>query len=73
MFFQKSSASAEGQATIRQLRAKVPAPVLAHFDRMISIGRSGVALVRRGICGECHLRVPTGLLASLAKLELLQG
>jgi hypothetical protein len=33
---------------------------------MISIGRSGVALVRHGICGECHLRVPTGLLASLA-------
>ena len=53
------------QTEFRDLRATVPVPVLAHFDRLISWGRKGVALVRHGVCSECHMRVPTATVASL--------
>jgi predicted nucleic acid-binding Zn-ribbon protein len=62
-------ASAERDAKIRKLREKVPAPVLSHFDRLIGIGRKGVALVRDGICRGCYLRVPSGTAASLAQAK----
>jgi len=53
-------------AEIAQRRAEVPAPVLAHFERMIARGKKGVAVVRDGVCTECHLRLTTGKLARLA-------
>ena len=55
----------KSEARIRELRAKVPGPVLAHFDRMIALGRKGVAPVRHGVCSGCHIRVSIGTLASL--------
>jgi hypothetical protein len=58
-------AAAKPEARIRGMRAKVPAPVLAHFDRMIALGRKGVAPVRHGVCSGCHIRVSIGTLASL--------
>jgi predicted nucleic acid-binding Zn-ribbon protein len=62
---QTAPASAEREAQIKMLRATVPGQILAHFDRMIVQGRKGVALVRNGICRECHIRVPSGTAASL--------
>jgi len=53
-------------AEIEQRRAEVPAPVLAHFERMIARGKKGVAVVRDGVCTECHLRLTAGKLARLA-------
>ena len=50
---------------IRELRAKIPEPILAHFDRMIALGRKGVAPVRHGVCSACHIRVSIGTLACL--------
>lgn len=43
---------------IADLRKQVPAPVLAHFDRLIKQGRKGVAEVHHGVCGGCHLKLP---------------
>ena len=60
-------ASAERNAKIRKLREKIPVPVLSHFDRLMAMGRKGVALVHDGICRGCHLRVPSGTAASLAR------
>ena len=40
------------------LRAEVPTAILGHFDRMLAQGRSGVAPLRNGICGGCHIRIP---------------
>lgn len=60
-----ASSAPERQARIDELRKLVPPPVLTHFDRMVSHGRKGVALVRHGVCSECHIRVPVGTLASL--------
>ena len=47
-------------------REKVPKPMLDRFDRFIARGKRGVAVVRQGVCSECHLRITPGTLASLA-------
>lgn len=58
-------ATPEKEAKITELRKLVPLPVLTHFDRMVVRGKKGVALVRHGVCSECHIRVPVGVLDSL--------
>ena len=65
VLLQKSPVTAERRARIRELRENVPVSILGHFDRLIAQGRNGVALVRHGVCGECHLRVSFGTAASL--------
>jgi predicted nucleic acid-binding Zn-ribbon protein len=65
IILQPTKPGVDQQTKIDELRGKVPAPVLAHFDRMASRGRNGVALVRHGMCGECHIRIPVGTLSSL--------
>jgi len=54
-------------ADLQKLRETVPAPVLAHYLRLLGIGRNSVALVRRGICSECHIRIPVSTIGSLMK------
>jgi predicted nucleic acid-binding Zn-ribbon protein len=39
------------------LRAKIPAPILAHYDRLTDKGKKGVALLRNQACGACHMQV----------------
>ena len=51
--------------TINSVRAKVPEPILGHFDRQSGRGRLGIAAVRRGICGACHLKIPLGHVAEM--------
>lgn len=53
------------QAKIAELRSKVPAPVLAHYDRLIARGKKGVAVVRNQVCGGCHMRLPIGTINTL--------
>src|SRR5664279_1146814 len=62
---QTAPVSAEREAMIKLLREKIPAQILGHFDRLMAQGRKGVALVRNGVCRECHIRVPSGTAASL--------
>ncbi len=56
--------SAENPA-LRAHRQKIPDPILGHFDRLRARGKKGVALVRNGVCSECHMRLATGSLATL--------
>jgi len=49
-----------------KLRAQIPAAVLERFDRLVGRGKRAVAIVRNGVCCECHLRLPSGTLAALA-------
>lgn len=60
------------KASITELRASVPAPVLAHFDRLIARDRAGVAEVHHGVCGACHLRLPAAITAVGDKSDDLQ-
>lgn len=57
--------TAKQQQAMQALRAKVPAPILAHFDRNVAKGRKGVSLVRHGVCSGCHLKVAVGTVATL--------
>lgn len=58
--------SSEDEGRVQELRAQVPAPVLGHFDRLLVRGKRGVAIARNGVCNECHLRITSGTLATLA-------
>jgi predicted nucleic acid-binding Zn-ribbon protein len=66
LVLQKKPATSDREAAISQLRARVPAPIRAHCERLLAQGRKGVAMVNHGVCCECHIRVPSGTLASLA-------
>ena len=63
---QKKPLSLETEREILRLREKVPAPILCHFDPLLARGKKGVAIARNGVCSECHLRISSGTLASLA-------
>ena len=51
----------ETEKRIAALRAKIPAPILAHYDRLADQGKQGVALLRNQTCSGCHMRVPLGV------------
>lgn len=63
---QNLTLTAEQDTECQRLRANVPAGVLEKFDRLVGRGRKAVAIVRRGVCSACHLRLPSGTLAALA-------
>jgi hypothetical protein len=56
-------------AEIKKLRQRIPGPVLLHYDRLRARGKQGAAFVRHGVCGQCHMQLAIGLLASLHRLD----
>jgi predicted nucleic acid-binding Zn-ribbon protein len=50
---------------LTQLRSELPEPILAHYDRFMARGKSGVAIVRNQVCSGCHMRIPIGTLNTL--------
>src|ERR1700722_1084548 len=52
--------------TMEAIRKGIPGPVLTRYDRLVAQGKKGVAIVRHGVCMECHIRVAIGALADLA-------
>ena len=54
------------ESELARLRGLVPVPILGHYDRLVVRGKKGVALMRNGVCCECHMRLPIGEVASLA-------
>jgi len=50
---------------IAKLRAKIPRPILAHYDRLGDQGKKGVAPLRNQICTGCHIRVPVAVVFNL--------
>ncbi len=63
--FAAGGPSAVAPAEVEALRAEVPPPILAHYERLVARGKKGVALVRNGVCSECHLRITGGKLIHL--------
>jgi predicted nucleic acid-binding Zn-ribbon protein len=53
------------EARIAELRAMIPAPILAHYDRLADKGKKGVALLRNQTCSGCHMRVTLGVVLDL--------
>jgi predicted nucleic acid-binding Zn-ribbon protein len=52
---------------IRELREKIPAPVLSHYQRLCDSGKKGVALLRNQTCSACHVQVPLGVALNLKR------
>jgi len=65
------SERAAGGPGADELRKKVPAQILQHYDRLRARGKKGIALVRHGVCGQCHMQVAVGLLAQLHRQDNL--
>lgn len=51
---------------IESLRAQLPTAILGHHDRRIATGQKSLAVVRKGICGGCHLKLPRGHRSTVA-------
>src|SRR4051812_6679292 len=63
---------APDNAEILALQARVPLLMLERFNRFIARGKKGVAVIRNGICSECHLRITSGTLARLGDATQIQ-
>jgi predicted nucleic acid-binding Zn-ribbon protein len=72
LLLQRRLQAGAGKEEIEKLRAQVPVVVLDHFDRMIAQGRKGVAEVHHGVCGACHLRLPSAVVVPCAEHEDLE-
>ena len=46
------------EASAAKLRAKIPQPILSHYDRLIARGKRGMAMVRDQVCTGCHMLLP---------------
>jgi predicted nucleic acid-binding Zn-ribbon protein len=69
-FHEISEKNAESQKA--ELRATIPAPILAHYDRLVARGKKGVALVRNQVCTGCHMRLPIGTINTLMQHQDVQ-
>jgi predicted nucleic acid-binding Zn-ribbon protein len=54
------------------LRNSVPAPIIAHYDRLVARGKKGVAVVRNQVCTGCHMRLPIGTINVLMQNQDIQ-
>jgi predicted nucleic acid-binding Zn-ribbon protein len=62
-----AAATAEQREQLEALRSQIPAPMVSHVARQIAAGRRGIAYVRNGVCGECHLWLPHAMVYVLAR------
>ena len=53
------------EASKAEARAKIPAPILGHYDRLIARGKKGLAAVREQVCTGCHMRLPMAVIMTL--------
>jgi predicted nucleic acid-binding Zn-ribbon protein len=58
--------------TVAELRAKIPAQILVHYDRLVTHGKKGVAMVREQVCSGCHMRLPIGVIMTLRRGDDIQ-
>jgi len=61
-------AGAEAGKPCTELRAKIPAPILGHYDRLRARGKKGIAIIRNQVCSGCHVQVPRN-----TELTLMHG
>src|ERR1700758_499336 len=57
----------ETQDKIDSLRALLPTSILGHYDGRTARGKLAIAPVHRGVCGSCHLAMPSGRLSDLRR------
>jgi len=52
---------------IESQRAPLPTSILVHYDQRTARGKLAIAPVRGGVCGACHLSIPSGRMADLRR------
>jgi predicted nucleic acid-binding Zn-ribbon protein len=57
---------------IAELRAQIPAQIMAHYDRLAARGKKGVAVIRRQVCCACHMQVPRSVVLTLMNNKDIQ-
>lgn len=62
----------EADQEIEALRKKIPESLLTKFDRWLARGRKAVAVVRNGVCSECHIRLAVGVVGALTVGDEIQ-
>jgi len=63
---------AESKALITELRAKIPAQILGHYDRLMVRGKKGIVPLRGQTCSGCHMQVPLAVVMTLMKATDIQ-
>jgi predicted nucleic acid-binding Zn-ribbon protein len=53
------------EASLAELRTKIPSQILRHYDRLVARGKKGVAAVRGQVCSGCHMHLPIGVIMTL--------
>jgi len=48
-----------------ELRAQIPAQILAHYDRLQARGKKGVSVINHQVCTACHVQVPQNTVLTL--------
>lgn len=51
--------------TIEELRTKIPAQILGHYDRLRARGKKGLAAIRNQVCTGCHMTIPIGTVTTV--------
>jgi predicted nucleic acid-binding Zn-ribbon protein len=69
---QSSGSPASSAEQVAALRREIPESLLRTYDRFAARDKKSVALVRHGVCSECHLQIATGVLGALAFEEGVQ-
>jgi len=59
------AAGAETEKQRAELRAKIPAQIIGHYDRLMARGKKGVAVIKGQTCGDCHVQVPRNTVLTL--------
>ncbi len=60
------------EASLAELRGKIPSQILAHYDRLVARGKKGLAAVRGQVCSGCHMQVPLGVIMTLRHNQDIQ-
>ncbi len=53
-----------------QVRERLPAAILHHYDLRISKGKRGAAKMRNKVCGGCFISLPSGQLADMLRVDM---
>jgi predicted nucleic acid-binding Zn-ribbon protein len=66
------AAGPDDETQITGLRARIPHPILGHYDRLRVRGKKALAAVRNQACTGCHMRQPLGKITVLMRDEDIQ-
>jgi predicted nucleic acid-binding Zn-ribbon protein len=62
----------DAKAIIAELRAKIPAQILLHYDRLAVRRKKGIVAVHNQVCSGCHMKLPIGVIATLMQERDIQ-